>query len=132
ARTDLLDVLLGLALFPSEVAQPDLEFSQALLELASLGAQPVGLGRLGQVLATMRQLVQPRIQGLDAQQRLLDGRIGLQCSLPSSGPGIGCQGSVQVVEMRVSTVVPVDRSADTNRSAASDSQGHSLAQCATS
>ena len=95
-----------------------------------LGREGCQLGHLWKAVASVGELAERAIDGLQIEQALLRGGIGVQGWLPSSGRGAVCMvhGSVGVVDTRVSTVVPASERTSSSRPAASASQGHSLAQ----
>jgi hypothetical protein len=138
---DLFDIGVGLALLAGEVAGLGLGGDGRGVELPAFSVQALDLGRLRDGTSAMRQLVEARVEFLDVEKPELDERVGVQWKFPSSSrwPAVltalgtwTVHGSVQVVDTRVSTVVPRCARTRTSLPAASASHGHSLAQCATS
>lgn len=83
---------------------------------------------VGQVRSLVRELRHAGVLLLEVEQAQLDGGVGVQDGLPRCR----VHGSVTIRDTWTSTVVPRASTSDRSDSAAIGSQGHSLAQCATS
>ena len=102
AVADQLDVGLGLLDLTLDVGQGCARVDQLSVERSRLVLKRRDLAVLGQVGRRVGNLVEPRVDGLEVEQRELSDRVGVQLALPGEraalAPTTKVQGSVRRVE----------------------------------
>ncbi len=135
ALPDLVDVLLGLGLFPCGVALLGPCGDQQVALLGQFGVQRTDFGVLRQRVTPVRELGQPDVEGLDVEQADLIGGGGVQLGAPSLARGAVwwvVHGSVTRWDTWVRRPQPFRSETASSWAAACSHQGHSVAQWAAS
>ncbi len=126
--THLLDVLLRLGLVGLQITGDGLGSDDLVAQSRQARIDVGEDGRVGQVRRLVGQLRQSGVLLLQVKKTQLEGGIGVQGWLPRCM----VHGSVAIADTWTSTVVPRAARSPSSAVAATGSQGHSLAQCATS
>jgi len=124
AHPHLLDVGLGLVELALQVADGRLRQHDVVATGGDEPLQPHDLGHLRQVGALVGQLVQGGVERLQVEQPELGERVGLHALVLLEAVVHGSVHSVETVASTSTTLA--------SATAAADSHGHSVAQCAAS